>query len=281
MRTYDTTIEDVWDALTNAERIPRWFLPISGDLRLSGSYQLQGNAGGEITRCEPPRLFAVTWVMNGPVSWLTVSLASDPAGGTFGPGAMGTGWDLALMGLGRHLATGIAVDRSAALAWSASEEGREFIRQSQQRMVQGFDQSWYKRGRSQSGSGADHRLLWWRAQGLRRWPMHAFDVLGDPVRRRILELLAGGEHTSGDIVAVVQREFGITQSAVSQQLRVLRDSGFTSVRADGARRIYSVDAGRLREVDDWLDKFRALWGPRLDALATEIARGKRKRRQQD
>jgi DNA-binding transcriptional ArsR family regulator/uncharacterized protein YndB with AHSA1/START domain len=298
MRTYDTTIEDVWDALTHAERSPRWFLPISGDLRLSGSYQLQGNAGGEITRCEPPRLFAVTWVMNGPVSWLTVSLASDPAGGTrlelahvahvedewwdrFGPGAMGTGWDLALMGLGRHLATGIAVDRSAALAWSASEEGREFIRQSQQRMVQGFDQSWYKRGRSQSGSGADHRLLWWRAQGLRRWPMHAFDVLGDPVRRRILELLAGGEHTSGDIVAVVQREFGITQSAVSQQLRVLRDSGFTSVRADGARRIYSVDAGRLREVDDWLDKFRALWGPRLDALATEIARGKRKRRQQD
>jgi uncharacterized protein YndB with AHSA1/START domain len=146
-RTYDTTIEDVWDALTNAERIPRWFLPISGDLRVSGSYQLQGNAGGEITRCEPPRLFAVTWVMNGPVSWLTVSLASDPAGGTrlelehvahvedewwdrFGPGAMGTGWDLALMGLGRHLATGIAVDRSAALAWSASEEGREFIRQS-------------------------------------------------------------------------------------------------------------------------------------------------------
>jgi uncharacterized protein YndB with AHSA1/START domain len=122
-RTYDTTIEDVWDALTNAERIPRWFLPISGDLRLSGNYQLQGNAGGEITRCEPPRLFAVTWVMNGPVSWLTVSLASDPAGGTrlelahvahvedewwdrFGPGAMGTGWDWALMGLGRHLATG-------------------------------------------------------------------------------------------------------------------------------------------------------------------------------
>ena len=68
-RTYDTTIEDVWDALTNAERIPRWFLPISGDLRLSGSYQLQGNAGGEITRCEPPRLFAVTWGRIGKV-WM-------------------------------------------------------------------------------------------------------------------------------------------------------------------------------------------------------------------
>jgi len=110
--------------------------------------------------------------------------------------------------------------------------------------------------------------------------MHAFDVLGDPVRRRILELLATGEHSSGDIVAVVQREFGITQSAVSQQLRVLRDAGFASVRAEGARRIYAVQLGRLREVDDWLDRFRAFWLPRLDALATEVARGKRKRRQQ-
>jgi len=110
--------------------------------------------------------------------------------------------------------------------------------------------------------------------------MHTFDVLGDPVRRRILELLATGEHSSGDIVVVVQREFGITQSAVPQQLRVLRDSGFASVRADGARRIYAVQSGRLREVDNWLDRFRASWLPRLDALATEVARGKRKRRQQ-
>jgi DNA-binding transcriptional ArsR family regulator len=109
--------------------------------------------------------------------------------------------------------------------------------------------------------------------------MHAFDVLGDPVRRRILELLATGEHSSGEIVVVVQREFGITQSAVSQQLRILRDSGFASVRADGARRIYAVQSGRLREVDGWLDKFRASWLPRLDALATEVARGKKKRRQ--
>ncbi|WP_426442876.1 ArsR/SmtB family transcription factor [Bradyrhizobium genosp. P] len=109
--------------------------------------------------------------------------------------------------------------------------------------------------------------------------MHAFDILGDPVRRRILELLATGEHSSGDIVAVVQGEFGITQSAVSQQLRVLRDAGFASVRADGTRRIYAVQPGRLREIDDWLDQFRAFWLPRLDALATEVARGKRKRRQ--
>jgi len=110
--------------------------------------------------------------------------------------------------------------------------------------------------------------------------MHAFDVLGDPVRRRILELLARGELSSGDIVRVVQREFGITQSAVSQQLRVLRESGFASVRVDGPRRIYAVAPDPLKEVDAWLNLFRSIWGPRLDALATEVARGKRKRRKQ-
>ncbi|MGF6433685.1 MULTISPECIES: ArsR/SmtB family transcription factor [Bradyrhizobium] len=111
--------------------------------------------------------------------------------------------------------------------------------------------------------------------------LHAFDILGDPVRRRILELLATGEHSSGDVVAVVQREFGITQSAVSQQLRILRDAGFASVRAEGTRRIYAVEPARLREVHDWLDRFRAFWLPRLDAIATEVARGKRKRRHQE
>ncbi|MFE8599687.1 ArsR/SmtB family transcription factor [Archangium violaceum] len=107
--------------------------------------------------------------------------------------------------------------------------------------------------------------------------MHAFDVLGDPVRRRILELLAEGEHASGEIVAVVQREFGITQSAVSQHLKVLRESGFATVRVDGSRRLYTVDAAPLAEVDAWLNRFRAFWTPRLDALATEVARGKKKR----
>ena len=108
--------------------------------------------------------------------------------------------------------------------------------------------------------------------------MHAFDVLGDPVRRRILELLAGGEHTSGAITEVIRAEFGITQPAVSQHLRVLRESGFATVRPEGARRLYAVDAEPLRDVDAWLDRFRAYWTPHLDALATEIARGKRQRR---
>jgi DNA-binding transcriptional ArsR family regulator len=108
--------------------------------------------------------------------------------------------------------------------------------------------------------------------------MHAFDVLGDPVRRRLLELLGEGERSAGEMTAIVQAEFGITQSAVSQHLRVLRDSGFATVRVEGARRLYAVDAAPMREVDVWLERFRALWVPRLEALATEVARGKRDRR---
>ncbi|GAA3658754.1 metalloregulator ArsR/SmtB family transcription factor [Nonomuraea antimicrobica] len=108
--------------------------------------------------------------------------------------------------------------------------------------------------------------------------MHAFDVLGDPVRRRILELLADGEQSSGEVTAVIQREFGISQPAVSQHLRVLRDNGFASVRAEGTRRLYAVEPGPLQEIDLWLERFRGFWGPHLDALATELARGKRRRR---
>ncbi|MBI1199807.1 MAG: metalloregulator ArsR/SmtB family transcription factor [Phenylobacterium sp.] len=110
--------------------------------------------------------------------------------------------------------------------------------------------------------------------------MHAFDVLGDPVRRRLLELLAEGERSSGEMTDVVRAEFGITQSAVSQHLKVLRESGFASVRADGQRRIYAVRSEPMAEVDAWLDRFRAFWTPKLEALATEVARGKRARRRE-
>ena len=111
-----------------------------------------------------------------------------------------------------------------------------------------------------------------------RVAVHAFDVLGDPVRRRILEVLATGEHTAGTIVEVIQREFSISQAAVSQHLSVLRQGGFARVRTDGPRRIYSVDSRPLQEVDSWLDQFRGFWGQRLNALSGEIARGKRERR---
>jgi uncharacterized protein YndB with AHSA1/START domain len=142
-RTYDTTVDDVWDAITNGERIPRWLLPIEGDLRLGGRYQLQGNAGGEVTACDPPTHLAVTWEFGGGVSWVDVHLSDDPDGGTrlllehvalvddlaqwddFGPGAVGIGWDLTLLGLAEHLRTGESVDVDAEAA--ATGEGAEFM----------------------------------------------------------------------------------------------------------------------------------------------------------
>jgi uncharacterized protein YndB with AHSA1/START domain len=145
-RRYTGAIDDVWDALTNSERIPRWFLPISGELRLGGRYQFTGNAGGTITRCDPPRAFAVTWEHGGSVTWLTVTLT--PAGDAtdlelehvahvddalwdrFGPGAVGVGWDMGLMGLAEHLTGSPSVDPKSAAAWGASAEGRAFAQAS-------------------------------------------------------------------------------------------------------------------------------------------------------
>ncbi|MGW0230138.1 ArsR/SmtB family transcription factor [Actinopolymorpha singaporensis] len=107
--------------------------------------------------------------------------------------------------------------------------------------------------------------------------MHAFDVLGDPVRRRILELLADGEQSAGAIVETIRAEFGISQPAVSQHLRVLRENGFAHVRAEGTRRLYAVDTAPLREIDEWLERYRRFWTQRLDALGTELRRGRRAR----
>jgi DNA-binding transcriptional ArsR family regulator len=108
--------------------------------------------------------------------------------------------------------------------------------------------------------------------------VHAFDVLGDPVRRRILDLLAEGERPAGSVVDVVAGEFGITQPAVSRHLRILREHGFASVRAEGARRIYALERIGLDEASVALDHYRRFWPQRLDALHTEIARGTRARR---
>jgi len=143
-RTYDAEAAEVWDAMTSPERIPRWFLPVSGDLRLGGRYQLKGNAGGEIIGCEPVHLLSVTWEFGGEVSWLTIRLTEADNGQTllelehvahvdevrwrqFGPGAVGVGWDMGLMGLGRHLATGASADPKAAMAWLGSPEGKAFV----------------------------------------------------------------------------------------------------------------------------------------------------------
>lgn len=111
--------------------------------------------------------------------------------------------------------------------------------------------------------------------------MHALDVLGDPVRRRLLELLADGELSAGELTAVVRQEFGISQPAVSQHLRVLRENGFARVRAEGTRRLYAVAPEPLQEVDAWLGAFRRYWTPRLAALDTEIRRGRRARHKEE
>jgi len=108
--------------------------------------------------------------------------------------------------------------------------------------------------------------------------VHAFDILGDPVRRRILELLADGERSAGEIGEDVQREFGISQPAVSQHLRVLRESGFATVRPEGVRRLYAIAPEPLENAAAWFDPFRRFWQPHLDALGTELARGRRTRR---
>lgn len=140
-QTYQATAEDLWDACTNAERIPRWFLPISGDLRLHGTYQLEGNAGGTIETCEPPHRFTATWEMGGEVSWIEVRVT--PVGddqarldldhiahvgqdrwAQFGPGAVGVGWDLGLLGLATYLSGGVGVRPEDSAAWVTSAEGR-------------------------------------------------------------------------------------------------------------------------------------------------------------
>jgi DNA-binding transcriptional ArsR family regulator len=105
--------------------------------------------------------------------------------------------------------------------------------------------------------------------------MEAFDVLGDPVRRRILELLAGGEQAAGDVASTIQAELGLTQPAVSRHLRVLRENGFASMRAAGTRRLYALDPAGVEGAEGWLADLRGQWSQRLDALETEIARGRR------
>ncbi len=143
-RTYAAERADLWDAVTSPERLPRWFLPVSGDLSVGGRYQLEGNAGGVVQECDAPEWFAVTWEFGGGMSWLEVRLTESDAGTTlelahespvvpefwdqFGPGAVGVGWDLGLMGLGLHVEGGQDTDPAAGEAWTLSPDGVEFVR---------------------------------------------------------------------------------------------------------------------------------------------------------
>lgn len=145
-RTYSTGVGDLWDALTDPERMKRWFMPVSGDLKPGGRFQLEGNAGGEILACEPPRRLYVTWEMRGQISWVVVTLAAagDDAARLrlehighedaqylgfweqFGPGAVGVGWDLSLLGLAEYLRTGTSPEGQGNDAWLMTGEGRPF-----------------------------------------------------------------------------------------------------------------------------------------------------------
>jgi uncharacterized protein YndB with AHSA1/START domain len=143
-QAYDTDLDDLWDACTSLERLARWFLPVTGDLRLGGTYQFDGNAGGTIESCDPPKSFAATWEYGGEVSWIEVRLSSDADGKArfsmdhiapvtdenwvkFGPGMVGIGWDGALLGLALHLA-GNTMGPKAGLEWIATEDGKRFMR---------------------------------------------------------------------------------------------------------------------------------------------------------
>ncbi len=143
-RTYATGLEDLWDACTNPERLPRWFLPVSGELRVGGRFKLEGNASGTIERCDPPTGLRATWEAGGATSWIElrltaidadatrlelehIALAGDGTWARFGPGAVGVGWELGLHGLARHVAGAERLDPAAAQAWTVSEEGSRFI----------------------------------------------------------------------------------------------------------------------------------------------------------
>lgn len=144
-QVYATTVDDLWDACTNAERLPRWFAPVTGDLKLGGRYQVEGNAGGTVESCEPPRHFAATWEFGGAVSRIEVSVeavtgaeegarltlvhrADTPNDfwATYGPGATGVGWELGLLGLALHISAGASKPPESS-GWETSPQAREFV----------------------------------------------------------------------------------------------------------------------------------------------------------
>ena len=149
-QAYDTEPDDLWDACTNPERIPRWFLPVSGELKVGGRYRLEGNAEGTVERCDPPKSFFATWEFAGDVSWIDVRIVPETGGGArlelehvahvsdelwaqYGPGAVGIGWDMGLLGLARHLSGLPSLDPADAVAWQQTDEAREFMRRSSER----------------------------------------------------------------------------------------------------------------------------------------------------
>jgi uncharacterized protein YndB with AHSA1/START domain len=152
-RVFDTSPEDLWDACTDPERISRWFLPISGDLRLGGRYAFEGNASGTIERCEPPARVHATWEYGGQTSWVELRVTPEPDGrarfaldhiahvddalwAQYGPGAVGIGWDHGVLGLTLHLSGAGSPARATVDAWQASDDGRAFVRLASERWAE-------------------------------------------------------------------------------------------------------------------------------------------------
>jgi len=158
-RSYATTLEDLWDAVTNSQRIPRWFAPVSGELQLGGRYQVEGNAGGEITACEAHSHYALNWEFGPYVSWVDVNVADDGSGrarltlthtahlsedwDTYGPGAAGVGWEMGFLGLALHIADP-DWPKPDPMEFATSADGKAFIT--------GSSEGW---GRAAVAAGSD------------------------------------------------------------------------------------------------------------------------------
>ncbi|MFJ6854920.1 SRPBCC family protein [Streptomyces sp. NPDC091271] len=147
-RTFDAGRDEVWDAVTSPERIARWFLPVTGDFHVGGGYQLEENAGGEILECVRPERLRVSWLFGPDPAFSEVEVRLTPEGSSrtvfelehvsvvpeefrsqYGPGAVGIGWDLALLGLGWHL-TGGGISPEDAVEWQNSPEAKAFVARS-------------------------------------------------------------------------------------------------------------------------------------------------------
>ena len=292
--TYDTDPADLWDALTNPKRLPRWFAPVTGDLKLGGKYQVEGNAGGTITECEPREAHRGDLGIHGrdelgqhhahpegrraPSSSSSTSPSSIPTGTSSAPAPSASAGTSRFLGLAMYLADPDCEEAAETTeAGPTGREAKDFIRDA--------SDGW---GQAAIGAGEDRTKALEAAESTRKFytgeapppgdVMHAFDVLGDPVRRRILELLC---RRRARLRARSSRSSSASSASPRppsrQHLKVLRDSGFADVRAEGPRRIYTLDPAPLREVDAWLDHFRGFWTHKLEALDTEIARGKKER----
>jgi uncharacterized protein YndB with AHSA1/START domain len=299
-RRYAAERPDVWDTLTNPERLPRWFLPVSGDLVVGGRYQLEGNAGGVVETCEAPETLAVTWEYGDLVSWLRVELGEADGGTTlelrheahvdpehwvaqFGPGAVGIGWDLSLYALGLYLLS--ARPSTPPRHGLADHAGRHPVRPGGRRgLGRGRDRRRRRRRRGPGRRGARDRVLHGPAGGRRRGVRAGLMTAGPRSTRWGTRCAAGSSSCSARASGRPARSRTRCTSCSGSPSRPPPSTcGCCAGRAgdrarEGTRRIYGVDVAGLAVAREWLDRFADPFAQPLDALATELARGRRTRR---